>query len=68
MAKFGVTGREAVNFLGAALQIARKGTSDPAEAANNLKNFLSKILVAADHQEFRQRPVSISRRSCAMRR
>ncbi len=43
MAKYGVVGREAVDFLGAALQIARKGTADPAEAANNLKNFLSKI-------------------------
>lgn len=52
MAKFGVTGREAVNFLGAALQIARKGTSDPAEAANNLKNFLSKILAPTTIKNF----------------
>ncbi|KAB2773663.1 hypothetical protein F9L00_24680 [Brucella anthropi] len=44
VAKFGVKGREAVNFLGSALQIAMKGTSDPSIAANNLSNFLSKAL------------------------
>lgn len=59
MAKFGVTGREAVNFLGAALQIARKGTSDPAEAANNLKNFLSKILAPATIKNFAEAGVDI---------
>lgn len=59
MAKFGVTGREAVNFLGAALQIARKGTSDPAEAANNLKNFLAKILAPATIKNFKDAGVDI---------
>jgi hypothetical protein len=59
MAKFGVTGREAVNFLGAALQIARKGTSDPAEAANNLKNFLSKILSPQTIKNFQKAGVDI---------
>ncbi|WP_375591049.1 phage tail tape measure protein [Hoeflea alexandrii] len=59
MAKFGVTGREAVNFLGAALQIARKGTSDPAEAANNLKNFLSKILAPQTIKKFAEAGVDI---------
>lgn len=59
MAKFGVTGREAVNFLGAALQIARKGTADPAEAANNLKNFLSKILAPATIKNFKDAGVDI---------
>ena len=44
VAKFGVKGREAVDFLGSALQIAMKGTSDPSIAANNLSNFLSKAL------------------------
>ena len=43
VAKLGVTGMEAVDFLGAALQTAMKGTNNPATAANNLKNFLSKI-------------------------
>jgi hypothetical protein len=59
MAKFGVTGREAVNFLGAALQIARKGTSDPAEAANNLKNFLSKVLSPQTIKNFAKAGVDI---------
>lgn len=43
MAKFGITGAEAVETLGSALQIAMLGTSSPSEAANNLKNFLTKI-------------------------
>lgn len=43
MAKFGITGMEAVNFLGASLQTAMLGTDSPSEAANNLKNFLTKI-------------------------
>lgn len=59
MVKFGVTGREAVNFLASALQIARKGTSDPAEAANNLKNFLSKILAPATIKNFKDAGVDI---------
>jgi TP901 family phage tail tape measure protein len=59
VAKFGVKGREAVNFLGAALQIARKGTSDPAEAANNLKNFLSKILAPATIKNFKDAGIDI---------
>lgn len=59
MAKFGVTGREAVNFLGAALQIAKKGTADPAEAANNLKNFLTKVLAPTTIKNFRDMGVDI---------
>ncbi|AJY46479.1 hypothetical protein TM49_13600 [Martelella endophytica] len=59
VAKFGVKGQEAVGFLGAALQIARKGTSDPAEAANNLKNFLSKILAPATVKNFKDMGVDI---------
>jgi len=43
MAKLGVTGREAVEHLGASLQIAMIGTADPGQAATNLNNFLTKI-------------------------
>ncbi|PZR78726.1 MAG: phage tail tape measure protein, partial [Stutzerimonas stutzeri] len=43
MAKFGITGAEAVEHLGSSLQIAMLGTANPSEAANNLKNFLTKI-------------------------
>ena len=37
-------GREAAATIGAALQIARKGASDADEAANNMKNFIAKIM------------------------
>jgi TP901 family phage tail tape measure protein len=39
-----LTGTEAVATLGAALQIARKGAGSEGEAANNLNNFLAKVL------------------------
>lgn len=39
-----MTGTEAVASMGAALQIARKGASNEAEAANNMTNFLAKVL------------------------
>lgn len=44
MAKLGVDGTDAVAVLASGLQIAMKGASDPAQAANNFNNFLSKIL------------------------
>lgn len=37
-------GREAAATMGAALQIARKGAADADEAANNMKNFIAKIM------------------------
>ncbi|AAU91005.1 prophage MuMc02, tail tape measure protein, TP901 family [Methylococcus capsulatus str. Bath] len=39
----GVTGKEAVAEIGAALQIARKGAGTNDEAANNFRNFLAKL-------------------------
>lgn len=39
-----MTGTEAAATLGAALEIARKGAGDADEAANNMKNFMSKVL------------------------
>ncbi len=59
VAKFGVKGREAVNFLGSALQIAMKGTSDPSIAANNLSNFLSKALSERTIKNFKGMGVDI---------
>lgn len=41
--KLGMQGEDAVATLGAALQIAKRGAGDPAEAANNMKNFLAKM-------------------------
>ncbi|MGC4411271.1 phage tail tape measure protein [Rhizobium sp. ST-5] len=59
MAKLGVTGREAGTQLAAMLQIARKGTADPAEAANNLNNFLSKITSPETRKNFEKMNVDI---------
>jgi TP901 family phage tail tape measure protein len=43
MAALGLTGKEAVAEIGAALQIARKGAGTNDEAANNFRNFLGKV-------------------------
>ncbi|TBV10263.1 phage tail tape measure protein [Stutzerimonas kirkiae] len=42
-AALGITGERAVSEIGASLQIARRGAGSNDEAANNFKNFLSKI-------------------------
>jgi len=39
----GLKGKEGIASIGAALQIARKGSGTAEEAANNMQNFLSKI-------------------------
>lgn len=43
MASMGVTGREAVAQIAAALEVARKGAGTNDEAATNMRNFLQKI-------------------------
>ncbi|GIX38008.1 MAG: hypothetical protein KatS3mg127_1247 [Silanimonas sp.] len=43
MASLGAKGRAAVDELGAALQVARLGAGSSDEAANNLRNYLSKL-------------------------
>lgn len=58
-AKFGVKGREAVNFLASSLQIAMKGASDPSVAANNFNNFLSKALAPMTQKNFAKMGVDI---------
>lgn len=37
-------GREAAATMGAALEIARKGAADADEAANNMRNFIAKVM------------------------
>ncbi|ANM05225.1 phage-related minor tail protein [Rhizobium phaseoli] len=59
MAKLGITGRTAATQLSAMLQIAKKGTADPAEAANNLNNFLSKITSPETARNFEKMGVDI---------
>ncbi|CAN0626424.1 Phage tail protein [Burkholderia multivorans] len=43
MKKIGITGRDSVTQLGAMLQVQMKTAGSPDEAANNLKNWFSKI-------------------------
>ncbi|SOC83123.1 Phage-related minor tail protein [Ensifer adhaerens] len=59
MAKLGITGKEAAVQLASMLEIARKGTAEPAEAANNLNNFLSKITSPETIKNFKKMNVDI---------
>ncbi|MBB3963481.1 phage tail tape measure protein [Rhizobium metallidurans] len=59
MAKLGITGRNAATQLATMLEIAKKGTADPAEAANNLNNFLSKITSPETRRNFQKMGVDI---------
>lgn len=59
VAKLGVLGDDAVTTLAAGLQIAMKGASDPAQAANNFKNFLSKIAAPDTVKRFSKMGVDI---------
>ena len=43
MQKIGITGQDSVNQLGAMLQVQMKVSGSPDQAANNLKNWFSKI-------------------------
>lgn len=43
MQALGVTGNQAGEFIGAGLQVAMRGAATPAEAANNLADFLDKL-------------------------
>lgn len=57
--KFGVTGMRAVESIGAALQVAMFGTNSPNIAANNFKNFLSKLLAPETIKNFEKFGVDI---------
>ena len=51
-ADLGVTGKEAVAEIGAALQIARKGAGNNDAAANNFRNFLAKLTAPDTIKDF----------------
>ncbi|HOI67234.1 MAG TPA: phage tail tape measure protein, partial [Thiomonas arsenitoxydans] len=55
----GVTGKEAVAEIGAALQIARKGAGSNDEAANNFKNFLQKITAPDTLKDFEKAGIDL---------
>jgi hypothetical protein len=59
-ANLGLTGRDAVNSLGAMLQIARKGAGTSSEAANNLANFLQKITSPEAVRNFKEAGVDVA--------
>lgn len=62
MASLGVTGREAVDQLGAALQVARLGAGSSDEAANNLSNFLGKVTAPDTLNSFKAAGIDLKRR------
>ncbi|WP_141054493.1 phage tail tape measure protein [Tepidiphilus succinatimandens] len=55
------TGLENVSRLGAALQIARRGAGDAAEAANNLQNFLVKLAAPEVQKNFAKFGIDLPR-------
>lgn len=55
----GVTGKEAVAEIGAALQIARKGAGSNDEAANNFRNFLNKITSPDTLKDFEKAGINL---------
>lgn len=59
MQAMGVTGKEAVAELGAALQVARKGAGSSDEAANNLRNFLSKVTAPDTLKDFEKAGIDL---------
>lgn len=56
----GVTGKEAVAEIGAALQIARKGAGSNDEAANNFKNFLQKLTSTDTLKDFEKAGINLT--------
>lgn len=62
MASLGVKGRDAVNQLGAALQVAKLGAGTTDEAGNNLKNFLNKITSRDTLKNFDKAGINLKKR------
>lgn len=57
----GMAGREGMADLAAALQVARKGAGDAAEAANNLLNVLQKIQSPTTRKNFKKFGINITK-------
>ncbi len=60
-AAMGVTGKEAVAEIGAALQVARKGAGSNDEAANNFRNFLQKLFSQDTKKDFEKAGIDIEK-------
>lgn len=63
----GVTGKEAVAEIGAALQIARKGAGSNDEAANNFRNFLQKLTAPDTIKDFAKANVDLQESMMTLR-
>ncbi len=68
MKALGVTGREAVDSLGAALQVARKGAGTNDEAANNLANYLGNLTAPDTIKSFDAAGINLQQSMLAMAR
>lgn len=60
-AALGITGERAVAEIGASLQIARRGAGTNDEAANNFKNFLSKLSAPETIKAFEKAGIDLKR-------
>lgn len=60
MANLGVKGQTAVTTLAAGLQVAMKGAADPAQAANNMQNFLAKLSTPEVKRNFAKMGVDLT--------
>lgn len=58
-AALGITGERAVAEIGASLQIARRGAGSNDEAANNFKNFLSKLTAPETLKAFKNAGIDL---------
>ncbi|MFV2950080.1 phage tail tape measure protein [Pseudomonas japonica] len=58
-AALGITGERAVAEIGASLQIARRGAGTNDEAANNFKNFLSKLTAPETLKAFQKAGIDL---------
>ena len=57
----GVQGEQAVAEIGASLQIARKGAGTSDEAANNMRNFLSKLTAPDTMKDFEKAGIDLQK-------
>lgn len=68
MAALGLTGKPAVAEIGAGLQIARKGAGSNDEAANNFRNFLSKMTAPDTIKDFGKAGIDLKASLIALRK
>lgn len=58
---FGVQGEKAIAEIGASLQIARKGAGTSDEAANNMRNFFSKLTSQDTKRDFEKAGIDLQK-------